>query len=696
MITGGAHFTATLDSLGLKGDERRDTERNAAEITTSVIAAYGVAEDGNIDLGRIPNRPVTGLVYGRIQSGKTRAMIASTAMAFDNKFRVSVVMTSNINDLVAQTHFDFSSGLAGLKILTKDDALEQEIADTKLYMEKADGSLLIVCSKGDKSLNNVSRFLKAIGAERYPTIIFDDEGDQASLDTNTGKRSKSGASAISVGPSPINNIIQNKLRAAVPRHVYVSVTGTPQAVLLQSAESTHRPSFIKMLPAGASYIGGNEFFNENEPEINQRLITLVDRNEKQQLLNPRASIPPGLRASILFFLVSAAAAIKNIGLQTHGYSYLCHPSLKNDEQDKARGRISKFLTDVLSTLLDEKPGDEILRDLKEAHGQLSSTLGGKTPDFEEIKRIIRQYLPLKKLLVINAAVKRQGIAYGKGLNFLIGGNTLGRGIAIRDLLVTYYIREAKVSQIDTMHQHARMYGYRSVTIEYTRLFIPRHLYYRFRDIYRSDEDLREFIEQHKALPATFPIEYTYGLRATRPGVLDVKKIDTLIPGKQIFPNHIVIPQDDRVYQKVLALLRQHLGFTAETEAAMEDRGKQGVRIDHMLAAALVKPIKTHSRNIWRDNTISEVIRRVASKLGGEVMLRFRTAERTVGDEGFISTGTLFGGEVTAAQQLDIPTLWLMSATTRVGSAVGGGHRFMYPTFVIPNRFPNLFMFNRGQ
>lgn len=177
----------------------------------------------------------------------------------------------------------------------------------------------------------------------------------------------------------------------------------------------------------------------------------MDRNEKQELLNPKDPIPPGLRDSILFFLVSAAAAIKNIGLQKHGYSYLCHPSLKNEEQDKARARISKFLTDVLRAVLDVKPDDEILRDLEGQHRQLQATLGGNTPDFQEVKGIIRKYLPLKKLLVINAAVKRQGIAYGKGLNFLIGGNTLGRGIAIRDLLVTYYIREAKVSQIDTMH-----------------------------------------------------------------------------------------------------------------------------------------------------------------------------------------------------------------------------------------------------
>ena len=188
MITNGAHFTATLDALRLKGQERRDTERNAADIIDAVIIAYGVAANGDIDLGRIPNSPVTGLVYGRIQSGKTRAMIASTAMAFDNKFRISVVMTSNINDLVAQTHFDFSSGLAGLKILTKDDALDQEIADTKLYMKKANGCLLIVCSKGNKSLSNVSRFPKGYRCRAVPGIIFDDEGDQASLDTNTAKR----------------------------------------------------------------------------------------------------------------------------------------------------------------------------------------------------------------------------------------------------------------------------------------------------------------------------------------------------------------------------------------------------------------------------------------------------------------------------------------------------------------------------
>jgi hypothetical protein len=696
MDANGPHFNETIIALGLKDQEETDARQNASNIVSGIISAYGAATDGSLDASRIPNMPITGLVYGRIQSGKTRAMIASTAMAFDNGFRISIVMTSNINDLVTQTHLDFSSGLSGLLILTKDDALDKEVVSTRLVLERTDGCLLIVCSKGTKSLINVSKFLRAISADQYPAIIFDDEGDQASLDTNTRKRAKQGKSGVLVAPSAINDIIQNKLRPAVQRHVYVSVTGTPQAVLLQSADSSHRPNFIKMLPAGLSYVGGDVFFNEDEPENNARLITLVDRNEKQMLLNPRSPIPAGLRNSILFFLVAAAAAIRNIGLQPHGYSYLCHPSLKNDEQAKAERRIGEFLIEVLDALLGGTNGREVLRDLEGAYTQLRETLGTQTPSLDEIRETLKRYLPLKRLLTINAKVKRNGINYGKGLNFLIGGNTLGRGIAIRDLLVTYYIREAKVSQIDTMHQHARMYGYRSVTIEYTRLFIPRHLYYRFRDIYSSDEDLRTYIEKHAALPATFPVEYTSSLRATRLGVLDAKKIDTINPDKHIYPNYIVLPQTDRAHRKVMGLVRARFGFTTESVEDMVERGRQGVVISSAEAAALVGPIKTRSRNIWRDNTISEIIRRVSTKFDDQVTLRFRTAERRVDEEGFISTGVLFGGDLDMARTARLPTLWIVAATTRAGSADGAGLEFMYPTFVVPRSYPTLFMFNRGE
>lgn len=298
--------------------------------------------------------------------------------------------------------------------------------------------------------------------------------------------------------------------------------------------------------------------------------------------------------------------------------------------------------------------------------------------------------------MINARVRRRGIEYGQGLNFLIGGNTLGRGIAIRDLLVTYYVRDTRISQIDTMHQHARMYGYRSEKLAYTRLFIPRHLYYRFRDIHHSDEDLRGFIDQHRVdLPTTFPVEYAFNLRTTRPGVLDVGKIDTLRPGMQIFPNYIIIPQQCRAYEIVLEQLREHFNLPTGSPDEIERRARQGVEIDTEAATALVAPIRTNSRNTWRDRTITAVIEKVAERFEDRIMLRFRTANRRIREGGLISTGTLSGDEVNTARLIAVPTLWIMAAQTTADSAVGAGLRFMYPTFVIPALFPSLFMFNRG-
>jgi hypothetical protein len=199
------------------------------------------------------------------------------------------------------------------------------------------------------------------------------------------------------------------------------------------------------------------------------------------------------------------------------------------------------------------------------------------------------------------------------------------------------------------------------------------------------------------MPATFPVEYTYGLRPTRPGVLDVKKIDTLLPGKQLFPNHIVLPQSTASYHKVLDLVRGHFGIPAATAPdQMEERGKSGVMIDIARSVALVKPIKTRSRNIWRDGTIADVMAKVAEKFSGRIMLRMRTAKRTIGADGFISTGMLFGGEVTAAKQGKVPTLWIIAATTTPESEGGAGQLFVYPTFIIPDSYPTLFMFNRGQ
>ena len=703
--TNGPFLKETLESLRIDDERKKQiTINNAKSIMEKVIASYsdivGPDQVGK-DCTGVPegyefnNSGAIGLVYGRIQSGKTRAMITCTAMAFDNAFKIAMVMTSNINDLVNQTLKDFANNLKGVRVFTKDDELDDEIDEAKLDLQDTGGRILIILSKGTKSLTNISKFLKDIDAKNYPMVIFDDEGDQASLDTNTYKRSRSGT--LTLEKSPINDKIF-KLRKEFPASVYVSVTGTPQAVLLQSKASNNRPSFVEMLPFGEGYVGGIDFFNSEEPESNENhLIAIIPSVDQGNLLNPRQPFPIGLKKAILFYLLSACSLIikKGYPSNANGYQFLCHPSLKNNEQDKAKNRISSFLTQLRKILMGEPDALNILNELQIQYEELVIQLGTETPTLEELKNKIKSELTSRKILVINSQnTKRRGIEYGNGLNFLIGGNTLGRGIAIPNLLVTYYVRTANTSQIDTMHQHARMFGYRSEYLKYTRLFTTKALYYRFRDIHYSDQALRIFIEKYKnSDPVTFPVEFSTGLRATRTNVLDINTTETIYGGMQIYPNYLKLPQKTSSYDNILLEIAELLGANIENKRDMEKKGAAGVVIPVSKAVELISQIKTKSKNAWNDKSICEVLEKICED-HDTVNLYFRSTERTIGENGFLSSGTISGAVQVAARAKNIPTLWIMDATANPDSDSYANEQFILPSIIVPNNLPNIFIFNK--
>lgn len=698
----GEFLRETLGSMKLKGDGQSTTIANAKSIVQKIVDAYRENGGKLLSVGKGGRTPKgasrgkvgpTGLVYGRIQSGKTRAMIASTALAFDNGFRIAVVMTSNINDLVAQTHLDFND-LKGVTVLTKDDELDKKVLSIKSELEEMERCILVITSKGNKSLDKLAGFLFKINAKLYPTLIIDDEGDQASLDTNTYKRSRTGD--LTLKPSPINSRI-GKLRKNLPDSVYLSVTGTPQAVLLQSASSDNRPSFVDLLPPGKGYVGGDYFFNTTEPDQNKyKLISIVPSGEQAKLLNGREEMPEGLKNSILFFLLSAAAATKNNKIPEKGYQFLCHPSLRNTEQGVAEKRIQTFLDEVKKAItLGNSPASGIEDALREQYKGLKAQLGNrKTPGLPELKKILEKELFRMKILVINFKNnKRHGIEYGQGFNILIGGNTLGRGIAIPNLLVTYYIRSARSSQMDTIHQHARMFGYRKNTLPYTRLFITKDLYYRFRDIHYSDTGLREFIQKHIGLfPNAFPVEISNGLRATRRGVLDVNTTDSIFPGMQIYPNYMKLPQTPVAYKKIMKKVDAAMGVVSA--GSRVSKGKKGVTISTEDAIEILSLIKTKSKNSYNSKTIGSVIQKLSQRLGNEVELKYRTANRTIGDNGFLPQGTISGKEQSDGRKRTKTTLWIMTVTGKKTSNSGANVVFAFPTIIVPGSLPKIFVFSK--
>ena len=49
--------------------------------------------------------------------------------------------------------------------------------------------------------------------------------------------------------------------------------------------------------------------------------------------------------------------------------------------------------------------------------------------------------------------------------------------------------------MDTVWQHARMYGYRQMAMPYTRVYLPRRVGIRFKSIHETEEFLRDVLRQ---------------------------------------------------------------------------------------------------------------------------------------------------------------------------------------------------------
>ena len=102
-------------------------------------------------------------------------------------------------------------------------------------------------------------------------------------------------------------------------------------------------------------------------------------------------------------------------------------------------------------------------------------------------------------------------------------------------MITYYGRDAKQKVMDTVHQHARMYGYRQQLKDVTRLFLPEHILEDFRSIHEADEGMRQAIGEDPSNIKVKPVWVGKKLKATRSNVLNSTEIAAFTLGSAIFP-----------------------------------------------------------------------------------------------------------------------------------------------------------------
>lgn len=641
------------------------------------------------------------LLLGLIQSGKTVALTTSIALAADNGYSCFIVLTSDNIWLYNQTIERIKEDLPRLQIEEKEDWNRQEML-MPIGLMSADGKgLVLVATKNATVLDNLSLMLDRLrinsGGRLPPALVFDDEADQASLDTQKNRRAKN----PTVDSGRINTLIRS-IRGKFPFHTLVQVTATPQALFLQEEEDPFRPEFVITLEPGKGYIGGTTFFSLIEDQ-SQKLLRRIEQTELDIIINPRTnfelveSVPASLGSSICVFFVGAT--IKYLqkraadGNNT-SYSYLCHISEKMKDHDRAEAAISIYYSFLLNSLSSSATASlrlAVEQALRDAYNEVMKTFSDKDNPaftFDIVFNEIKDFIAGTDIQTINSGADQARPRYSSRYNILIGGTKLARGVTIDGLIVTYYGRQAKRPNIDTMLQHARMYGYRQDDLDVTRLYVTSDVESRFRLINESEQALREVIQKYPNRVYR-GIKIGKSLNPTRKNVTNPNNIGAYAAGKSYFPTK---PKSNR----------EDIGRRTEQIDKVLDNlypGNTGpgvpISITQMIALIKLTVSDPTGPGLWEDRRMIaalETLKSVSSTGDRALLIVRRNRGLNPNESGIIRSyfgGAARGerGDVSLADP-EIPTLFMFRLRGDAPSASDKPGWYGVP-FWIPNvRFPD--------
>ena len=450
---------------------------------------------------------VVSLLFGDVQSGKTSHMFGLMCAAADEGFGIFILLTTDNILLQQQTFERAERDLCDFCVCGEEDYI-------KFIKNNMQKPVVVVLKKNGRVLkkwkNNLSSANFVAG---NPLFIVDDEADAASLNTKVNKNMQ----------STINKCL-DEIKKTSSSSIYLQVTGTPQAILLQSIKSDWKPYFVYYFCPGKGYMGGNFFFGkEDSPNI-----IFTDNTEAAELLEDDEFPENRLKTALIMHLITSAHILINGGTVCN---FLIHPSVRISEHDKFAEKIGTYLNEI-AYAQEEKMTKEVFRQIYESMRKTKDDI----IDFEHIYPFIFTQMTADKvnILVLNSLAEYdKNTKYQTGINIIVGGNSLGRGVTFPQLQTIYYCRVSKNPQADTMWQHARMFGY-DRDPKLLRVFMPPKLYKLFSDINATNNSIIAQIENYKN-GADVKFVYPTGLRPTRKNVLDKKVVGMYSGGVNYFP-----------------------------------------------------------------------------------------------------------------------------------------------------------------
>jgi hypothetical protein len=472
----------------------------------------------------------SGLLYGRVQSGKTNNMIMSIAVLIESgAFKFFIVLTSDNVSLFDQTLSRIILSLKNVNVIGYRDIINGNVSADTVKSRIEHNGTVIVCTKNSSNLRKLNAFLNDISEATGTAVIFDDEADFGSLNSKQNQDEE----------SAVYSLIE-RLQSSFHAPKFVEVTATPQANLLQEPEDPRHPRFIIQIEPEDGYVGGSMLYDLTNQEIvdmHQRYIP--DEEIKAMLDDDNADIEPPesiYRALCTFFI---GGALKNLESPAqNNFSMLVHISAKKSVNSRlyklvysAKEKISKFIFDGLQ---DEKI-NSMLHDAY--NNDISKTLEGTPASFEEALNVVKMNIDQAAIEKIISGRGSHDPNYQFFYNILIGGNRLSRGLTVKNLTVFYYARQSGAPKMDTILQHSRVYGYRKDILDIIRIFSTTDIFDALFEVYQSDEEEWNYIKNKEYIetpPVLLSLSSHRSMSPTRSDVVPKNSTIKYFPGGTYF------------------------------------------------------------------------------------------------------------------------------------------------------------------
>lgn len=473
---------------------------------------------------------IKGLVVGDIQSGKTANYTALINKALDVGYKLIIVLAGLTNDLRSQTQKRLDKEVLGyetkpnnqrgdaigvgkieknhnyINCLTQSNVsgdLKKMIQTYPLGMDSV--PIMVVVKKNSSVLRSLISFIESNPVVKdaedkklhVPTLIIDDEADQASINTKQG---------VEVEEATTTNKLIRQMINLCARSTYIGYTATPFANIFiptmddkqyeESVKDLFPTNFIICLPTPENYCGVKEYFGierfDDGDHDNLKLdlfreIMVKDIKEafntddgKTKKDTEVIGVPNSLKEAIMHFIISAGVKISR-GIVEHN-SMLVHITknvcpngelkelidLELDRQTKG----FKFFTKVQKEY--KQYWEHHIKPISQK--RLGDNFSDNWNDVKEgIIKALRMVTRADtvKLITGDSEDIIDFSSPSGGMHIIVGGDKLSRGLTLDGLIVSYYFRNTQA--FDTLLQMGRWFGYRNGWLDLCRIYTTRYI-----------------------------------------------------------------------------------------------------------------------------------------------------------------------------------------------------------------------------